>query len=252
MKTLDLRGRIQLQLTLAIAQQQVTVNVSGKTLAFANSDPLYRELCNVALGQTYRFDNFTLNYDVGTFQFRKGTLTVLNPVNGVETGAIFIGEGHFNLKAMLRLDAHELERRTGSAEAKEDFTQVVFRFTREAWMKFLPGLGEQIGTPAEAGVVLSHWRGRVRERREHPLGFSQYLLQGEAMDNVDADLMAPSTIPCIRHFLMPTSAARSIRTSVSSCEIVWGRCPSLIHQKRSRSSTTIPKEWMTASGICLT
>jgi len=189
-KTVDLRGPIQLPLTLAIARQQVTVNVPGKTLAFANSDPLYRELRNVALGQTYRFDNFTLNYDVGTFQFRTGTLTVLNPVNGVETGAIFIGEGHFNLKAMLRLDAHELERRTGSAEANEDFTQVVFRFTREAWMKFLPGLGEPIGTPAEAGVVLSHWRGRVRERREHPLGFSQSLLEGEAMDNVDADLMA--------------------------------------------------------------
>src|SRR4030081_1364461 len=116
-KTVDLRGTIQLQLTLAIAQQQVTINVPGKSLAFANSDPLYRELRNVALGQTYRFDNFTLNYDVGTFQFVKGTLTVLNPVNGVETGAIFIGEGHFNLKAMLRLDAHELERRTGAAEA---------------------------------------------------------------------------------------------------------------------------------------
>ena len=79
-KTVDLRGPIQLQLTLAIAQQQVTVNVPGKSLAFANSDPLYRELRNVVLGQTYRFDNFTLNYDVGTFQFRKGH------VNGIESG----------------------------------------------------------------------------------------------------------------------------------------------------------------------
>jgi hypothetical protein len=189
-KTVDLRGTVQLPLRLAIAQQQVTVNVPGKTLAFANSDPLYRELRNVPLGQTYRFDNFTLNYDVGTFQFLNGTLTVLNPVDGAETGAIFIGEGHFNLKPVLRLDAHELERRTGAAEANEDFTQVVFRFTREAWVTFVPGLGEQIGTPAEAGAVLSHWRGRVRERRERPLGFSEYLLQGEAMDNVDADLMA--------------------------------------------------------------
>src|SRR5260370_3501166 len=78
-KTVDLRGPIQLQLTLAIAQQQVTVNVPGKTLAFANSDPLYRALRNVALGQTYRFDNFTLNYAVAPVQFRKGPLPLLTP-----------------------------------------------------------------------------------------------------------------------------------------------------------------------------
>jgi hypothetical protein len=189
-KAVDLKGAVQLQLILAVAQQQVTVNVSGKNLAFANSDPFYRKLRDVALGQTYRFDNFTLNWDVGTFQFQKGTLTVLNPVDGVETGAIFVGEGHFNLKPLLRLDGHELERRAGAAELNEDFTEVVFRFTREAWARFLPGVGEQIATPSDAGVVLSHWRERMRQRREHPLGFTQFLLQGETMDNVDADLLA--------------------------------------------------------------
>ena len=30
----------------------------------------------------------------------------------------------------------------------------------------------------------------MRQRREHPLGFSEYLLQGETMDNVDADVLA--------------------------------------------------------------
>jgi hypothetical protein len=44
--------------------------------------------------------------------------------------------------------------------------------------------------PAEAGSALNHWRERMRERRERPLGFTQYLLQGESMDNVDADMMA--------------------------------------------------------------
>jgi hypothetical protein len=189
-KTVDLQRAVQLQLTLAIAQQQVSITVPGKSLAFANSDPLYRKLRDVGLGQTYRFDNYTLNWDTATFQFQRGTLTVLNPVDGVETGAIFIGEGHFNLKPVIPPDAHELSRRTGAAEANEEFTEAVFRFTRGAWSKFLPGAGEQLGTPAEAAVVLSHWRGRMRERRERALGFTQYLLEGETMDNVDADLMA--------------------------------------------------------------
>jgi Peptidase family M1 domain/Carboxypeptidase regulatory-like domain len=200
-RTVDLKGAVQLQLTLAIAQQQVSITVPGKNLAFANSDPFYRQLREIGLGQTYRVDNYTLNWDVGTFQFQHGTLTVLNPVDGVETGAIFIGEGHFSLKPVLHLDARELERRTGSAEASEDFTEVVFRFTREAWAKFLPGVGEQIGTPPEAAVVFKRWRERMRERRERPIGLTQYLLQGETMDNVDADLMAAFYNPSHPEFL---------------------------------------------------
>ncbi len=189
-RTFDLKGTIQLQLTLAIAQQQVSINVSGKSLAFANSDPLYRQLRNLGLGRTYRFDDFILNCDVGNFHFQKGTLTVLSPVDGVETGAIFIGEGHFNLKAALRADAREIERRTGSPEVNEDFTVIVFRFTRQAWSKFTPGIGPEAATPAEATSALEQWRNKMRERRERALGFTQYLFQGETMDNVDADLLA--------------------------------------------------------------
>src|ERR1700675_4350648 len=97
-KTVDLPGSIQLQLSLTIAKQQVNISVAGKSLAFANSDPVYRQLRQIGLGQTFRFDNFALTWDTATFQFQKGTLTFLAPVNGVTTGAIFVGEGHFNLR----------------------------------------------------------------------------------------------------------------------------------------------------------
>src|SRR5579863_5634105 len=97
-QTVDLHGAVQLQLTLAIAKQQINVSFAEKSRAFANSDPVYRQLRQIGLGQTFRFDHFSLTWDTATFQFEKGTLTLLNPVNGVVTGAIFIGEGHFNLK----------------------------------------------------------------------------------------------------------------------------------------------------------
>jgi hypothetical protein len=189
-KNVDLKGVVTLQLILAIPEPQVTISVTGKNLAFVNSDPLYRQLRGLGLGQTYRFDNYTLTLDVGTIRIEKGTLTALNAVDGIETGAIFIGEGHFNLKAILRTDAREIERRTGSAEVNEDFTEIVFRYTRDAWPKILPALGEKVGTPAEASVAYGHWRDRMRERRERASGFTQGLLQGETMDNVDADLVA--------------------------------------------------------------
>src|SRR5271166_395742 len=86
-KVVDLLGSIQLQLTLAIAREQVSVNVPGKNSALANSDPVYRRLRDVGLGETFSVDNFTLSWEAATFQFQKGTLTVLGPLDGVMTGA---------------------------------------------------------------------------------------------------------------------------------------------------------------------
>ena len=189
-KTVDVAGAGQLQLTLSIARQQEVISVPAKSLAFANSDPVYRQLREIGLGETFRFDNFTLLWDTATFQFQKGTLTFLTPVNGVMTGAIFIGEGHFNLKPVIPLDARELSRRTGAAEVNEDFSEAVFRFTGEARLKLLPGLGKRSEPASEAAAVLNRWRERMRQRHEQALGFTQYLLQGETMDNVDADLLA--------------------------------------------------------------
>src|SRR5579871_117050 len=80
-KTVDLQGTLELQLTLAIATAQTNITVPGQTLA--NSDPVYQKLRHVGFGETFRFDNFTLNYDAGKFEFQKGTLTWLTPVEGM-------------------------------------------------------------------------------------------------------------------------------------------------------------------------
>jgi hypothetical protein len=189
-QTVDLRQSVSLQLTLAIAKPNVNISVTGKSLAFANSDPVYLQLRDLSLGDTFRLDNFTLNFDAATFHFQKGTLTFLRPVNGIVTGAIFIGEAHFSLKPVINLDVRELTRRTGAAEVNEDFTEAVFRFTGEGRMTFLPGIGEQTAPASEAAAILHHWREKMRQRHEIPLGFTEFLLHGETMDNVDADLLA--------------------------------------------------------------
>jgi len=187
-KTIDLTAAIELELTLAIARQQTNIEVTGKALA--NSDPVYRQLRNVGVGETFSFDNFTLNYDVATFEFQKGTLTWLKPVEGVSTGAIFVGEGHFHLKAVTSLDAHEINRRTGADEVDEDFTEVVFRFTRDERMKLMPGAKDSVESSTVADGAFAHWKERMRHRREFPLGFTEAILHSESMDNVDADVLA--------------------------------------------------------------
>ena len=189
-KGLDLRDPLDLVFSLAIARQQTKVEVPGQAAAFANSDPVYRELRSVGLGATFHFDNFKFSVDVGDFQFEKGTLTWIRPVQGIVTGAVFVGEGHFHLRAVTNLDAHEIKRRTGAEEVNEDFTEVVFRFTPEQRMLLLQGLGGHTDTSGEAASAFSSWQERMRRRREIPLGFSEGILNGESMDNVDADVLA--------------------------------------------------------------
>ena len=189
-KTIEVGESVQLDLVLAVEHEEVNVLVSEKATAFANTDPLYRQLRGVRLGDSYQVEKLNLEVDVGTFQFRKGTLTFLNPVNGVVTGAIFVGEGNFQLKPVLELDAHELNRRMGADAVNEDFKDGVFRFSASIYKNFQQGLGSHVNTPPEATEVFNHWKERTRRRHQEATGFTEYLLTGEGMDNVDADVLA--------------------------------------------------------------
>jgi Peptidase family M1 domain/Carboxypeptidase regulatory-like domain len=187
-RAVDLQDSVQLEMALAIPRQEAQVEVQAKGLA--NSDPVYKELRGIGLGETFRLDNFTLNTDVGTFHFDKGTLTWLRPVENVVTGAVFAGEGHFHLKAVTQLDANEIKRRTGNEEVDEDFTEVIFRFTRGERTKFQAAVGTAVEPSREAASAFEHWKDRMRHRREYPLGFTDSVLDGETMDNIDADVLA--------------------------------------------------------------
>jgi hypothetical protein len=73
--SVDLHGSVELPVALTITAQQTTVTVTGGSAAFANSDAVYRQLRDVGLGDTFRCENFTLPMDVGTFEFKTGTIT---------------------------------------------------------------------------------------------------------------------------------------------------------------------------------
>ena len=124
----DLKGAVDLPLSLTITAQQSSVTVTERNMAFANSDSAYRQLRDGGLGDSYRCENFTLRLDVGTFELKSGTLTLMGVVDKSVTGAIFVGQGHFTLKPVLEPDMHELIRRTGSPTAEEDLTEVDAQF----------------------------------------------------------------------------------------------------------------------------
>lgn len=186
----DLKGAADLALKLTITAQQISVTVTEKSTAFANSDAAYRQLRDAGLGQTFYCENFILPIDVGTFELKSGTITLLALVNKFETGAIFVGQGHFTLKPLGTLDTTEMVRRAGSPTAEEDFTEVVFRFTPDQYPQFAAGFGAKVATPPEAATAYQHWKDKVRHRHELPEGFTQALLESETIDNVDADVLA--------------------------------------------------------------
>ncbi len=186
----DLHGTSDLQLKLTIEAPQTKITVTEKSLALANSDEAYRQLRDVGLGNSYRCENATLPMDVGTFQLKSGTVTLLAPVNRFVTGAIFVGQGHFVLKPVSGLDTQEMIRRSGSEIAEEDFTEAVFRFSGGVYQQVGAVLGSKTETPAEAATALQRWREKVRHRHEYPQGFTQAILEGETVDNVDADVLA--------------------------------------------------------------
>jgi len=188
--SVDLKGSADLPLNLKLASQQTSVNVSANAVGFANSDSVYRQLRDVGLGASYRCEHYTLNIDAGTIEFKSGTITLLSPVNKYVTGAIFIGQGHFSLKPVGRVDIDEMTRRAGSPTAEEDFSEAVFRFTGGLYPQFAAALREPIDTPAEAANVFQHWKEKVRKRHEVPEGLTQAFFEQETIDNVDADILA--------------------------------------------------------------
>jgi len=175
------------QLSLPANKQEVTVY--GKVSAFANSDPVYQQLRRAALGKSFAVRKFSLKFDVATFTFTDGTFTFLAPIERMSTGAIFVGHGHFNLTPDDQINSRELSRRVKTEVFDEDFNEAVFRFVGPLSHELLAGVGAETNAP-EANAVLERWRDNVRRRNDVPMGFTDYLLKGEAMDNVDADILA--------------------------------------------------------------
>ena len=184
---------------LAITASAQQVTVEGKGYAHANNDPGYRLLRDVSVGNSFQVANLDLKLDVALFHMTQGTLTFLQPVQGQVTGAIFVGSGHFTLKPVEPIDTRELARRARSPQLDEDFSSIVFRYSPNFNRSFITtNLKNKVDEPA-AAAILAQWEEKVRHRREIPRSFTEYLLNGSDMDNVDVDVLAAVYNPAPEH-----------------------------------------------------
>jgi len=79
-------------------------------------------------GAAARLDDLTLKRDCLDITFKSGTLFLAEPVEGVVSGAVFIGTGRIKVSLPDDIEREQLEKYTEKTELDESFTNAFFRF----------------------------------------------------------------------------------------------------------------------------
>jgi hypothetical protein len=74
-------------------------------------------------------EGLSLTRDVGTFHFERGEMHLLEPIAGRTVGAVFVGEGRFEMTAPELVEREQLHRTYGTADVATAFRAAVLLFT---------------------------------------------------------------------------------------------------------------------------
>jgi len=132
------------------------------------SDAIYSALRTLGLGtESFSLSNYDLKRDAGTFRFRSGTVCFVTPVNGMVTGAVFVGDGTFLLNPPSESERRSLQYLTKEPEFNEHFERALFRFTDSTYDEL-----KKAGTPATGGCdanILKDAQNVTRHKIRHNL-----------------------------------------------------------------------------------
>lgn len=144
-------------------------STAGKNEAQRPSDPVYKELRQLEIGETRiaTLDNFTLRKDVATFTFRNGQLVLFPPVMGRVTGAVFIGDGDFLLEPAISIEQSFLKVVQGSGVLREPFKEAVFHFTDQTMIELKKKLTFKAGANREAASILEKHKRYMRKKLKY-------------------------------------------------------------------------------------
>lgn len=151
---------VSLDMRLEIAPVEETVTVSTPGLK-PNSDPVYQKLRQQAataedLPTAYAVNNLTLRREGATFELRSGEVYFLAPVEGRTTGAVFVGDGELSIVPPTEVEKNHLKIFANDATFKEQFTQLVIRFTDKTF-------DEIKGSPNASPATARSQAGRARD-----------------------------------------------------------------------------------------
>jgi hypothetical protein len=149
----------------------------------ANSDVNYLALRGDSLKEAFAVENIVLQRDVAKFTLRSGTIAFLAPVLDRVPGAVFVGEGRFELTPALALERNQMKAITNSETVDEEFTSAVLYFTDDTYDEVRKSTKTAVDA-TRAAELLKDSRKRVRKNFEET--------------NLDAELLGELYNPATR------------------------------------------------------
>jgi Peptidase family M1 domain len=153
-----------------------------------NNEPVYRALRDAGLADAVLVENLVLHRDNGTITFKSGTLAFTPPQMGRDTIAIFVGEGEFTFNPVHPVDLNYMRSVSGQSSLTETFDHALFCFS-DTTGKEIRDQSKSHAADPKAAEYLNDYRHRLRSRLESPRSLLESLVTGDAMDNVEADLL---------------------------------------------------------------
>ena len=123
----------------------------------ANADVLYQALrARTPNGTSFAVKDLKLKRDAGEFTFSSGAFYLYTPVNGLVTGAIFIGEGSFHVEPPSAMEKRQLKAVMKTEILDQRFTSAVMEFTDGTATELQRGSsGPVVGAGAGAALGIS-------------------------------------------------------------------------------------------------
>lgn len=138
-------------ITPAILPRSRAADGAEEKNPLANSHPIYTQLRTIGLSGEYSsLENLVLKRDTATITFKQGQLYFLAPVEGKITGAVFIGEGEFQMTPTVSIEQRYLGLLTGTPSITEKFSKMVLRFTDSTYDEIKKASGVSTGASNSA------------------------------------------------------------------------------------------------------
>ena len=178
---------------VCLAQSPATVIEPKGTARPPNAEGTYAALRSaLPSGDGVQVKDLTLERQGGTFHFTDGSFFFYGPVNGRVTGAVFLGNGKFDMAPTEAREQHSLSLLTKSGAMSQSFATVVLRFT--------DGTAEEIrkASTGAAGPATSQ---AVHAGADAAKGFREKLHQNFELRLLSDVLMTPQNPSTGQFFL---------------------------------------------------
>jgi hypothetical protein len=179
-------GRALCGLSQQTAEPENQLSAVEKVLV--NSNPHYRALRDAVPAESYTVKGITLRRDAAVLNLHKGAISFLSPVMGKVCGAVFSGSGSFTLSPLNALEKQYMRFRTGEEALTESFDNMLLFFTDDSYGELKKALSNKVETPGAASA-LAKWRKTLRRNPDRPETFTESLLSGADVDNIEAEVL---------------------------------------------------------------